>query len=74
MQKFTFVIDCMGKTACGEIRADMESNGFTVKDAKGTWLGDHTGSKKFPSRKLAEKEASALIKKFHKKMYQVTIT
>ncbi len=63
----------MGKASCKEIRADMKSQGFVVKDAKGTWLGDHIGTKNFSSKKMAEKEASTLIKKYHKKMYQVTL-
>ena len=41
----------------------MESRGFKVEDAKGTWMGDHTGTKKFRSKKLAHQEGEGNHKK-----------
>lgn len=71
MCEVTFVIDCKGDEACKEIRKYMSDEGFKIKTKPIAWLGDHTGVKKFASKKAAKEEANILINKYHKKLWQV---
>ena len=71
--KYEFVVDCFDKKGCARIQQIMTDEGFECEDLQGTLLGDHSGIKKFKTRKEADDQAQKLYRKHKKIINQITV-